>query len=39
VDIGDAMERQERRALGAILRSVSSDMVSALTARDNAKIA
>jgi hypothetical protein len=39
VDTSDATERQERQALGAILRSVSSDMVPALAARDNAKIA
>jgi hypothetical protein len=39
VDTGDATERQERQALGAILRSILSDMMSALTARDNAKIA
>jgi hypothetical protein len=39
VDTGDATERQERQALGAILRSVSSDMVPALAAGDNAKVA
>jgi hypothetical protein len=39
MDTGDATERQERQALGAILRSVSSDMVPALAARDNAKVA
>jgi hypothetical protein len=39
VDTGGATERQERQALGAILRSVSSDMVTALAARDNAEIA
>jgi hypothetical protein len=38
VDTGEATERQEHQALGAILRSVSSDMVPALTAGDNAKI-
>jgi hypothetical protein len=39
VDTGDAREQQERQALGAILRSVSSDMVPALAAGDNAKVA
>jgi hypothetical protein len=39
VDTGDATERQESQALGAILRSVSSEMVPALAAKDNAKIA
>jgi hypothetical protein len=39
VDTGEAKERQEHQALGAILKSVSLDMVSALAAGDNAKIA
>jgi hypothetical protein len=39
VDTGDATERQERQALGAFLRSVSSDMVPVLAAGDNAKVA
>jgi hypothetical protein len=39
VDTGDATERQERQALGAILRSVSTEIVPALTAEDNAKVA
>jgi hypothetical protein len=38
VDTGDATERQEHQALGAILRTVSSDMVPALVAGDNAKV-
>jgi hypothetical protein len=39
VEHDDATERQERLALGAILRSVSSDMVPVLAAKDNAKAA
>jgi hypothetical protein len=39
VEHDDATERQEWLALGAILRSVSSDMVLVLTAKDNAKAA
>jgi hypothetical protein len=39
MDTSDATERQERQALGAILRSVSSDMVSALAAGDKGKVA
>lgn len=39
VDTGDATERQERQALGAILRSVPPEMVPALAAKDDAKIA
>jgi hypothetical protein len=38
VDTGEATERQGHQALGAILRSVSSDMVPALVAGDNAKV-
>jgi hypothetical protein len=38
VDTGEAMEQQEHQALGAILRTVSSDMVLALAVGDNAKI-
>uniref|UniRef100_A0ACD5WTY3 Uncharacterized protein n=1 Tax=Avena sativa TaxID=4498 RepID=A0ACD5WTY3_AVESA len=39
VDTDDAPERQERQALGAILRSVPSEMVQVLAAKDNAKVA
>jgi hypothetical protein len=39
VDTGDATERQERQALGAILRSISTEMVPALATKDNAKVA
>jgi hypothetical protein len=39
VDTDDATERQERQALGAILRSVPSEMVQVLAAKDNAKAA
>jgi hypothetical protein len=39
VDTGDATERQERQALGAILRSVTPEMVPVLAAKDDAKIA
>ena len=39
VDTGDAPERQERQALGAILRSVPPEMVTVLAAKDNAKAA
>jgi hypothetical protein len=38
VDTGEATEWQEHQVLGAILRSVSSDMVPALAAGDSAKI-
>ncbi|KAG8095136.1 hypothetical protein GUJ93_ZPchr0012g20236 [Zizania palustris] len=37
VETGEASERQERQALGAILRSVPSEMVPVLAAKDNAK--
>jgi hypothetical protein len=38
VDTEEATEWKEHQVLGAILRSVSSDMVPALAAGDNAKI-
>jgi hypothetical protein len=37
MDTGEATEWQEHQVLGAILRSVSSDTISALAAGDNAK--
>ena len=39
IDPGSEDERQERLALGAILRSVPPEMVSVLAAKDNAKAA
>jgi hypothetical protein len=39
VDTDDATERQERQALGVILRSVPTEMVRVLAAKDNAKAA
>uniref|UniRef100_A0ACD5YFN0 Uncharacterized protein n=1 Tax=Avena sativa TaxID=4498 RepID=A0ACD5YFN0_AVESA len=39
VDTGDATERAERQALGAILRSVPPEMVPALAVKDDAKVA
>jgi hypothetical protein len=39
VEFDDASERQERQALGAILRSVPTDMLPVLAAKDNAKSA
>ena len=39
IETGDAPERQERQALGAILSSVPPEMVQLLAAKDDAKIA
>jgi hypothetical protein len=39
VEFDEGTERQERQALGAILRSVSTEMVPVLAAKDNAKAA
>jgi hypothetical protein len=39
VEFDEGTERQERQALGAILRSISMEMVSVLAAKDNAKAA
>ena len=39
IETGDASERQERQALGAILSSVPPEMVQPLAAKDDAKIA